>query len=146
MTNYQGMICEGACAHAHVRCAVARVHPYTMPSPNSHSNNSKKISYQIITKILSNNDQNLKLIIAGTWEFRNKCELCFITKVRNFHLQSIYQNRFSFSSTSCVLFRIQTEVLKDLGQLLKRFHNTSWIVLYHTFCCSCLFLHNHGKQ
>ena len=24
-TIYQGMSCEGACAHAHVRCAVARV-------------------------------------------------------------------------------------------------------------------------
>ena len=25
ITNRQGMSCEGACAHAHVRCAVARV-------------------------------------------------------------------------------------------------------------------------
>ena len=25
ITKYQGMGCEGACAHAHVRCVVARV-------------------------------------------------------------------------------------------------------------------------
>ena len=26
LSHMQGMSCEGACGHAHVRCAVARVH------------------------------------------------------------------------------------------------------------------------